>query len=122
MRNHRRTQTGGLRPIRWLKTYHEALLILGVLLLLGLGAGYAIRSTMDHEQPEELLFPKEPEYVVLNHSPQVVDCFKVWTESPKGNSLLMVWSDGQVWRARTDNQETVGRWEFMVHVRLGETP
>jgi hypothetical protein len=131
MRNRRRTpgHHETIRTLRygkgimgWLRAYHEALLILGVFLLLGVGGGYAIRSTMEPEHLDQLLFPQEPDHVLVTYKPYVVECFKVWTESPHGNSLLMVWSDGQIWRARTDNGNTLVEWELLAHVRTGETP
>ena len=117
MRNRRRgTATRGVLRT-WLMHHREALVILTAMLLAGVAIGTGMTLLLSEPATEQLLFPKEPEQV-----PHVVTTFKCWTESPKGNSILMVWSDGQVWRARTDNGTTISQFEFLVHVRLGETP
>ena len=127
MRNRRRDQSFWAPVKQMWKTYHEALTILASMLVAGLVIGSLLTVTWyrhhrSSETLDQVLFPKEPDYVVLDHHPHVTDCFKVWTEDPHGNALLMVWSDGQIWRARTDNGKTLGQWELLAHVRSGGTP
>ena len=110
----------------WFRAYRTALTLLGSIFIAGLILGALSIAWQKHYGPgetmDELLFPEEPEHITLHQDPHVVDCFKVWTESPKGSCLLMVWSDGQVWSAYTDNPKTLGQWELLAHVRTGGTP
>lgn len=130
-RNRRRGHHETIRVLRygkgimgWLRAYRTALMLLGSALLVGLIIGVSgtglLMSSYDQTQGPPL--PKDAERITLHQEPHVVDCFKVWTESPKGSVLLMVWSDGQVWRAHTDRPNTLGTWELLAHIRIGETP
>ena len=128
MRNRRRGESPWAPVRHWFKVHQEALTILGVCFICGALVGMFVGGWIVVTNPESWLKSTSPAQLedlsalTVNQAPHVVTTFKCWTESPKGNSILMVWSDGQVWRARTDNGTTISKFEFLVHVRLGETP
>lgn len=105
MRNHRRTRIRSW----WLKW--GSLILMGVLVCacFGIAAGLiTYLVTKDNASPLE-----EPTI-----TPHVVEILECWSQP----GLLMVWSDGQVWRARSEKLEDLSDWTLLAHVRLGETP
>lgn len=127
MRNRRRGENPWAPVRRWFHIHREALTILGCMFLAGLIIGSLTTvSWQRHRQSgvstDELLFPEEPTTITVDQAPKVVSCFKYWTETPGGNTLLMVWSDGQVWSAPTETPATLAEWTLFSHVRLGGTP
>lgn len=125
MRNRRRGESPWAPVRRWFHIHREALTILGVIFVCGALVGMFVGGWIVVANPESWLRStplEEPTIITLDQAPRVVSCFKYWTETPGGNTLLMVWSDGQVWSAPTDNPTTLAKWTLFSHVRLGETP
>lgn len=118
MRNRRRGDSPWAPVRHWFKVHQEALTILGVCFAMGLLAGTLITLWLSEPAAEQLLFPKEPEHIMLQTTPHVVEILECWSQP----GILMVWSDGQVWRARSENPEDLSDWTLLSHVRLGETP
>lgn len=134
-RNRRRGHHETIRTLRygkgvraWWRAYRTALSIMGVLFVCGALVGMFVGGWIVVTNPESWLSstppqgPPDAEHITLHQDPHVVTCFKAWTESPQGSCLVMVWSDGQVWRAYTDNPKSIRSWDLLAHVRAGETP
>lgn len=118
LRNHRRDHRRHHAIRTWWRHWGGLAILLAACVTVGLLIGH-LRNLRGGLQGPLLL--EEPTTITLDQAPRVVSCFKYWTETPGGNALLMVWSDGQVWSAPTDNPTTLAEWTLFSHVRLGET-